>query len=366
MHAHVFAGTGLPLANLRTSVVSLIALRHGCHAFPLAYLPLVVALLLRRLIAFRVWLGTARACYVRDERGLDVLAVMYHHAVDDIDPVDGVKVIRMTKERFDIDLDHLVSLYAAGNSQLDCARILGVPPSAVRHRLVKAGVELPTHKPIDYNRIVSMYESGMSCEAIAPHFNVSGTTIRRRLIASGVALRQGPSYRKPDTMLTKRMRAVTREAEGLHVGPHETHFAGLLDDMGVRYGQQTVFGRYNVDFALKELPVVIEIQAGGGSKRAVADYFNRTKYLLDSGQHVIAVKINSGYGKTITRECAENVIACAHRLCGNPSTPSQYRVFRGDGHMVALRGANRDRWASIGALAGSYCTGESVEALRAA
>ncbi|WP_366246743.1 DUF559 domain-containing protein [Corynebacterium flavescens] len=136
-----------------------------------------------------------------------------------------------------------------------------------------------------------------------------------------------------------------------HIGPNETHFAGLLDDLGVRYRQQTVIGHYNVDFTLEELPVVIEVVSGGGDANSRAIKFERSKLVLNSGWHLFELRLTSDKGcRPLTLDGAEKIIADANTLGSTPPATGKYRVFRGDGRRVSLRGANRERWAAIGAL----------------
>ncbi|WP_371326144.1 DUF559 domain-containing protein [Corynebacterium sp. HMSC070E08] len=191
----------------------------------------------------------------------------------------------------------------------------------------------------------------MTCQQLAPVFNTSESTIRRRLSKAGIEIRQGPSYRTKDTPATKRKRAIANFTTPTHIGPNETHFAGFLDDLSVRYRQQTIIGHYNVDFTLEELPIVIEIMSGGGNSRYHATIFERNKFILNSGWHIFEVRLTNDSGAApLTRAGVEHIISCAQALGSTPPTVGKYRVFRGNGRHVSLRGANRERWASIGAL----------------
>ncbi|WP_371325940.1 helix-turn-helix domain-containing protein [Corynebacterium sp. HMSC065A05] len=231
--------------------------------------------------------------------------------------------------------------------------MFGVTRTLVSRRLRKVGI--PPRKRrcqnIDIAEVIELYESGMSCQEIAPRFNTSDTTIRRRLKAAGITLRQGPSYRTSNSMEQRLATAFTNCVAPTHIGPNETHFASFLDDLNVRYRQQTIIGHYNVDFTLQELPVVIEVVSGGGNARTRATKFERYEFILNSGWHIFEMRFNGGTSHdTLTREGVEHMISCAKALGSTPPAFGKYRVFRGDGHLVALRGANRDRWASIGAL----------------
>ncbi|WP_420805240.1 DUF559 domain-containing protein [Corynebacterium aurimucosum] len=136
-----------------------------------------------------------------------------------------------------------------------------------------------------------------------------------------------------------------------HIGPNETHFAGFLNDLGVGYRQQTVIGHYNVDFTLEKLPVVIEVVSGGSSASARAIAFERSKFILNSGWHLFELRLTSDNGyRPVTLDGVEKMIAYADALGSTPPSAGKYRVFRGDGRLVSLRGANRERWAEVGAL----------------
>ncbi|MGJ4094729.1 DUF559 domain-containing protein [Corynebacterium macclintockiae] len=191
----------------------------------------------------------------------------------------------------------------------------------------------------------------MTCQELGPLFGVSENTIRRRLKRNNITIRQGPEYRTKDSELTIQRRVATRGEDTIGVGPNEKDFAGFLDNLGVRYVQQRAIGHYNVDFALQELPIIIEIQSGGGSRSARANHFKRTKFLLDSGYHVVYVRFNwTPNSGPLTLDSTKHIIACCHALSRDPASPRKYRVFRADGRAITFRGENRNRWAAIGAL----------------
>ena len=74
-------------------------------------------------------------------------------------------------------------------------------------------------REFDVDDAIRRYIGGESCEDIGYSIGVSGTTIKRRVQAGGIELRQGPSYRSLDTEKTKLLRAKSRAALQLHIGP---------------------------------------------------------------------------------------------------------------------------------------------------
>lgn len=262
-----------------------------------------------------------------------------------------MKVISVTLKITELDIDNINSLHAAGNSINNISNITGITRTEVTEILSRnLLIDGPFNDPVD---IIRLYKAGFTAQQIAPRFGVSDNTVRRRLKAAGVTIKQGAEYRAGtrDGAITKKLRTITNYVSPTHIGPIEKDFARLLDDMGIGYWQQFPVGHYNADFALKKLPIVIEIVSGGGDKNHVQTKFERGKFFLDSGYHIIEVRCSdSPNGARPTLDGVKKIIALANSLSSDPTTPRKYRVIRGNGKTVSLRGANRDRWAAIEAL----------------
>lgn len=137
--------------------------------------------------------------------------------------------------------------------------------------------------------------------------------------------------------------AKARYALQVGIGPHEVTFAGMLRDRGVPFVQQLPCGPYNLDFAIAEHGVAVEVVAGGGNPRARANAAERTEHVLDSW-HLFVVKFQTPVPRVITEGVVDELVAFCEEVSGDPARPGQQRVVRTDGQRVKpRRRRNRDR-----------------------
>jgi very-short-patch-repair endonuclease len=104
----------------------------------------------------------------------------------------------------------------------------------------------------------------------------------RRLIEHATAVRRGGT----DSLAVREARARTRELRQLGTSELEDRVAGWLDDWQITYVRQKAIGPYNVDFALPDLRVALDIDGGGHNPRVRANARARSAFIDSQGwQH---------------------------------------------------------------------------------
>lgn len=205
------------------------------------------------------------------------------------------------------------------------------------------------------NELIQRYLSGESEKALAVAFGVSRPVIRRRLLEHGIKPRnrsEGMFARMARTSPEDRsrlaeaahaavrgkrrtwdellLRAKTREKTGQYVVKTEMILMNWFQARGATCTPQKAVGRYNVDIALYEPPIAVEVRYSRwpGCSRP-KNHIQRTVDLLNAGWHVLYVLIDREH--PLLEATADEIVSWAKGLRGLPSFPSQYRVIRGDG-----------------------------------
>ena len=149
-----------------------------------------------------------------------------------------------------------------------------------------------------------------------------------------------------DSMATKLARAQTRYLRQLGIGKNEAAFAVLLDAAGIEYRQQLPVGPYNVDFALTEVPIAVEVVSGAGNSCARAIAAKRTERILGEW-HVFEVRCmgNQRVG-TIQPQVVDELVAFVDFARGDHAALRQYRVIRADGQYMGSS-PKAHRWTGV-------------------
>lgn len=231
------------------------------------------------------------------------------------------------------------------------------------------------------NDLVNKYLAGTSLKQIASESRVDRSTILRRFKAAGVKIRGrseaelakwsfikkdraaverqlGASWRsnkgriRPVDVGVKLARSRYRNQSQIHAG--EIPMTRLLTAKGFRVEQQFPCGPYNIDVALTELGIAIEIVGSNWHPILKSKIAKRTKHLLDSGWCVIFVfswrrepgliRPTDKRGKfTKTRRVidhfspalvADYIVALAKLTGSNKAIAGQYGVIDGNGQSL--------------------------------
>lgn len=212
-------------------------------------------------------------------------------------------------------------------------------------------------RPIHLDDVASRYQAGESEQAIAKSFGVSRSVVRRHLREAGVEIRgrsQATALRMAKLTPEERLRlaenahaavrgkpqsvehrvkcALGREANPPPMPATEAEFAALmLSRHGVRMERERAIGPYNMDFALTESRVAVEIYGGNwhASSRHAARHRQRLDYMINAGWAVIVVWITPRW--PLTDWAADYVVSLHERRRAGEAGGGQEHVIRGNG-----------------------------------
>lgn len=287
-----------------------------------------------------------------------------------------------------IPLSHELDIckrYTAGETSGVLAKDFGVTISCVAAVLKRNGITPVNRKPTRFKSpkgdalpkevIVERYISGESENSIAKSFFVARNVIRRIIADAGIAPRNSiianrlmmatrskadhikntiaahnairgvpqPEERQRKKALTIQGRWEQFASEG------ERHLIAILREKGVEVTPQKACGRYNIDIALNEFPIAVEVFGGGWHHRGThaARFRERFDYLINAGWIPVIVwecKRNWPIGD----RAAEYIISLAERLRRGETVGRQEHVIRGDGKPSSVGKSNLEYRAVIG------------------
>ena len=126
-------------------------------------------------------------------------------------------------------------------------------------------------------------------------------------------------------------RAVTLAHTGGVIGQGELELIDALRAHGFDPIHQLPVGSYNLDVAVNELRVAVEVQRGAWHGATSAKP-KRVEYLFDRGWRVIFLRISRHGARTDWAAIANQLVAYLDVLRGNPSASGQYGVLARDGN----------------------------------
>lgn len=221
--------------------------------------------------------------------------------------------------------DGLVDAYLTGESELALSRQHGVSRNVVTRWLREAGIERRSRSAAGLVRASQMTPEARAAQAAAAQGAVRG---------------------KPRSEIAAQRTAIARERVGYggRTSPGADYLAACLTQHGVTFTREKAVGRYNVDIAITAHSIAVEI-LGGGWHGYKPIHAKRTPYILNEGWSILFVwnqrLIPLGAG-------ALDYLLSYIELAGeNPSRPSEYRVIRGDGQIVAAGGPNDDNFPLV-------------------
>lgn len=260
------------------------------------------------------------------------------------------------------DFDNLIARYIAGESVRELAGEAGINPKTIYKEIKRRDVLRPTRIEIpNLPHIIERYLAGESEQSLAKELGVSRSVLSRRLAEHGIQRRDisdsmyirwaNATPEQKSRMLDnaheasrgssvpderKERVAKTRERISYFISPIENIMADWLREFGMSITQQKAIGAYNVDIAVNEPPIAIEIFGGGwhSSGEHAARFVERFKYILNQGWHVVIVWLDARHYPLDIR-AANYIVTFIEELRLNPPTISQYRVIRGDGKTVS-------------------------------
>lgn len=224
----------------------------------------------------------------------------------------------MTRKPKPTNLDDFISRYKAGESEKALSRELNVERSTFRIWLHEAGVEPRGRSAAMYARMARTSPAERMALAQAAHDAMRGT---KRGYAELVARAGGKSRLCKTTPVEDKLTAALR-ARGLSVV------------------QQRGIGPFNVDVAIKEPRVAVEVFGGNfhASGRHLARHWKRCEHILDAGWTLVVVWVD-GRRYPFGIGCTEYIVTLCNELRALPSERRQYRVILGNGNPAPAFGS---------------------------
>lgn len=231
----------------------------------------------------------------------------------------------MPAKRMDIDVDNLIQLYNSGESVKHLAELLGVSRPLITRRLHENGIT-------PRNRSESMF------------LRMSRTPPEERARLANAAHAAVRGHRRTEEELCKR--AITRQQSGKSATPIEIRLAEMLEDRGLRTVKQMAAGPYNIDIAITEPPIAVEIFGGNwhASGRHAERYRKRCDYLLDHGWVPVIIWVVRDYPLQVA--AADYLVALVEAVRLDKAAFQQEQVIRGDGQLTTL-GCNNLKYRPI-------------------
>ena len=220
-------------------------------------------------------------------------------------------------------------------------------------------------KPIpNLDDLVRRYQSGESMNQLAPEAGVDRGTLRSRMVEHGVEIRGRSAAErewwrrnKGDRSIVERKlsaawvarrgshdpvermirRAKTMYERQVRIGRGEAPVASALREAGFAVAHQFPVGPYNLDIAIRECSVSVEIQIGNLRKANGSGGRERIEYILDAGWSVL-VAYASAWKRFDLVAVSQQVVAFANLASRDPSTRGQYGMIWGDGKPYSPKG----------------------------
>lgn len=227
------------------------------------------------------------------------------------------------------NLQHFLDRYVAGESEKKLSEEIGVGRGVFRRRLLKAGIT-----PRSYHAAQKLAWASRT-----------DPVERAKVYAAAHAAVRGT--KKTTTALANA--AAGREAACSGVSAAENIMVDLLRESGISdITQQKAVGVYNVDIALNEFPIAVEIFSGGwhSSGRHFARHIKRFRYLLDQGWCAVVIWVD-GRRYPLDIRAAEYVVSLTKRFSTDNPPCRAYRVISGDGETLPPRKSHLNTRALI-------------------
>lgn len=209
------------------------------------------------------------------------------------------------------NLDDLIKAYLAGVSEKELARRAGVSRSVIRRRLLARGIEPRGRSAATAAVMASLSEAGRQARTAPAHDAARGRKASFEELCAKAAARE----------ITK-SGSVPLEGQLLRWLERRIEFGTM----------QKAVGPYNVDVALEETRIAVEVFGGRwhASGRHAARHLERCEYLFDRGWSVVVIWVDArrrpfGVG------AVDYIVALSQRHRTNPPSRPEYHVIFGDG-----------------------------------
>jgi very-short-patch-repair endonuclease len=224
----------------------------------------------------------------------------------------------MSGKRVIDNFDNLIDRYLAGSSMKQLSDEIGFARKSLAERFVAAGVPLRGRSDAERLKWRGIKERGAG--AIARQTSAAQTARRGQR----------------DSLAVRLARAKTFHERLLRIGKFEEAIANALRDRGFIVAQQFDIGADNVDLAVRELRIAVEIQSNNhlGPQSSIRP--ERLERILDAGWAMVVVWIPQKASPALA-PLTEKLVAILDRARRLPSIAGQYGVVWRDGKTVSPR-----------------------------
>lgn len=284
----------------------------------------------------------------------------------------------MPRKRYSLDVDDLVGRYEGGETLRSIADDHGCSIATIRRRLVKRGV--PIRGPgaldhgtvgtggnpvvrIDVDDMVRRYKAGASVKKLADDLGVSRSAVSRRLkqrgvdvrgrseaerikwaaMTSGAVVRQcsaawNAARGRVKTDAEKRRAAMSHYLNATRIGRGEDKIADGLRAIGLTVEQQLPVGPYNVDVAVREGCVAVEVMGAWPKANGSVPFRERVEHILDAGW--LLLWVDATWGKRVSvANVAKYVLALPEVTRPDEAGRRGQWVIRSDSEEASTMGA---------------------------
>ena len=280
----------------------------------------------------------------------------------------------MSRKLSSFDESNICKCYLAGESTKNISDFFGRHIVFVRQILNRNGISTKVILPdLPIDEIKKRYLSGESENSIAKSFKVSRTKMRKTFIENNIKTRDNATANRimmatrtteenrrnsanahaavrgvPQTKEHRHKIAKTREAHPFMVAPSEIILADELRKRNIAVIPQKAIGSYNVDVAITESRIAVEIFGGcwhsfGSHARR---FRKRTDYILNHGYAVVIIWVNRDY--PLSKGAIEYLVTLNNKISTEKTLRSQEHVLRGDGNPSGIGQTNLKYGAIVG------------------
>lgn len=225
------------------------------------------------------------------------------------------KISENSSRKIILSADTVIEQYTSGGSELAISKSFGVSRSVITRILRENQITRHTLSEANSARYVSMTQAEKNTVIKKAQDAVRG------------------SKRSFESLCNS---AKSRERTGNTRSTTEKTLVDMLLLRGAYVIPQKAIDIYNVDIAIGTLAVEV---FGGFWHASKPKHIKRTRYILDRGWNMLFLWVHSR--SPLTEIAADYIIAFLNECRSNPTSPSQYRVIRGDGKELA-RGTVND------------------------
>jgi len=278
----------------------------------------------------------------------------------------------MPRKFLDPYVNNFIKCYQSGMSMNEIAKQFGVNPEAIRKRFIKRGIPRRSiseaqrlawakKRCFDIDEAIRLYESGSLYIDIARKFGVHWNSVRSALIRRGVKSRSISEVQKIKisrlskeeiarqtkaahdavrgmrrTMEDLCKRAKGKEIKQSHATRIERICAQMLWKEGFACVLQKAIGPYNVDIAITEPPITVDIFGGNwhASGRHAARFRKRFDYILDQNWLPVIIWVIRDYPLEI--RAIEYIVSLAEKIRGGETIGRQEHMIRGNGEPTTI------------------------------